>query len=293
MPDGGGDERDRVRVVASPFGAELPGAPTIAIDDLDDPRIEPYCRVRERDLAGRSGLFVAEGDVVVRALLSAGSRFGAHSLLLAEGRGLDIAAMGRQVDPDLPVFVASRTVMDRIVGFPIHRGILALARRGVPESVETVLPSAGREALVVGAVGLSNHDNVGGVFRNAAAFGAGAVLLDSGSCDPLYRKAIRVSVGAVLSVPFARGGSGADLVSTLETAGFTCFALSPSGREPLARVAWPDRTALLVGSEGPGLPCDLLASVRTVRIPVAVGWDSLNVATAAGIALHAVSMRHD
>jgi tRNA G18 (ribose-2'-O)-methylase SpoU len=119
-----------------------------------------------------------------------------------------------------------------------------------------------------------------------AAFGTDAILLDRGSCDPLYRKAIRVSVGASLIVPFARGGTGGDLVDALLAAGFTVMALSPGGAEPLESCRRGRRMALLLGAEGPGLPPEILARARSVRIPMAPGFDSLNVATASGIALH-------
>ncbi|NNC01106.1 RNA methyltransferase, partial [Corallococcus exiguus] len=127
------------------------------------------------------------------------------------------------------------------------------------------LPS---EALVVGLVGLANHDNVGGIFRNAAAFGVDAILLDEQTCDPLYRKAIRVSVGGALVVPFARIGSPSMMVDMLRASGFEVMALSPSGRETLGSVRRAARTALLLGAEGPGLPSELLADSRTIAIPM-------------------------
>jgi tRNA G18 (ribose-2'-O)-methylase SpoU len=141
-------------------------------------------------------------------------------------------------------------------------------------------------ALVVGLVGIANHDNMGGLFRNAAAFGAAGVLLDDSCCDPLYRKAIRVSVGATLLVPTARLAADEDPLPLLERAGFEAVALSPGGAEPLSRLTPPARAALLFGSEGPGLPARLLARTRTVRIPMAGAFDSLNVATTSGIVLH-------
>jgi tRNA G18 (ribose-2'-O)-methylase SpoU len=144
-------------------------------------------------------------------------------------------------------------------------------------------------ALVVGLIGLANHDNVGGIFRNAAAFGVGAVLLDQETCDPLYRKAVRVSVGGALVVPFTRVASAEAMVQGLQAASFDVIALSPSGNEILSRVKPFPRTALLLGAEGPGLPPELLARTRTVSIPMSGGFDSLNVATTSGIALHHLS----
>jgi tRNA G18 (ribose-2'-O)-methylase SpoU len=133
--------------------------------------------------------------------------------------------------------------------------------------------------------GIANHDNVGGIFRNAAAFGADAVLLDRASCDPLYRKAIRVSVGGTLMVPFARL-TDADALDLLTGHGFAALALSPQGAEPLAAVRPAERTAVLLGSEGAGLPRDILERTTTIRIPIAAAFDSLNVATTSGIVLH-------
>jgi tRNA G18 (ribose-2'-O)-methylase SpoU len=257
----------------------------IPITAPDDPRIEPYRAVRERDLAGREQLFVAEGEVVVRVLLRQ-SLFAVQSLLLAENRvpGLDDALVG--LPAGVPVYTAKRAVMDAIVGFPIHRGVLAVARRAPLRPVEELLSGLPERALVVGLVGLANHDNVGGIFRNAAAFGAGAVLLDRETCDPLYRKAIRVSVGGALMIPFTRVASAQAMVEALQTTGFDVISLSPSGREILSQVRPSPRTALLLGAEGPGLPAEVLARTRSVSIPMSGGFDSLNVATTSGIALH-------
>jgi tRNA G18 (ribose-2'-O)-methylase SpoU len=181
--------------------------------------------------------------------------------------------------------------MAAVVGFQIHRGLLAIGRRPEPPSADGLLSALPPRALVLGLVGLANHDNVGGVFRNAAAFGADAVLIDGATCDPLYRKAIRVSVGAALIVPFARAATGAALADLFARHGFETLALSPKGREALSAVVPAPRTALLLGAEGAGLPPALLAGSRTVAIPMAAGFDSLNVATASGIALYHIGVR--
>jgi tRNA G18 (ribose-2'-O)-methylase SpoU len=254
----------------------------------DDPRIEPYRAVRERDLAGREHRFVAEGEVVLRVLLRQ-SRFRVESVLLAENRLAGLGDTLAGLPPEVPVYTANRAVMDAIVGFPIHRGVLAVARRAPLPPVGDLLAGLPEGALVVGLVGLANHDNVGGIFRNAAAFGAGAVLLDRGTCDPLYRKAIRVSVGGALVVPFTRVESAEAMVEALRAAGFEVISLSPRGREALSQVRPSRRTALLLGAEGPGLPADVLARTRSVSIPMSGGFDSLNVATTSGIALHHLS----
>jgi tRNA G18 (ribose-2'-O)-methylase SpoU len=257
----------------------------IAIDGAENPRIEPYRAVRERDLAARQGRFVAEGEVVLRVLLTR-SRFPVESVLVSEKRLPNLWELLKSVPETVPAYVAPQDVLSAIAGFPIHRGVLAMGRRSEPASAAQLLRDLGSCATVLGLVGLTNHDNVGGIFRNAAAFGADAVLLDQTSCDPLYRKAIRVSVGGSLIVPFARAGSGLELVEALLETGFDVIALSPSGPAPLESCQYGPRTALLLGAEGPGLPAEVLRRARTVRIPMAPRFDSLNVATASGFALY-------
>lgn len=261
----------------------------LPVTDAGDPRIADYRDVRERDLVGRQGRFMAEGEVVLRLLASRLGAPGSHrllSLLLSEAQAARLQDVIAALPEDVPVYVAGQKVMDAVVGFPIHRGILALgAARPLPEP-GALLDSLGGRALVVAALGLTNHDNMGGIFRNAAAFGADAVILDAASCDPLYRKAIRVSVGASLVVPFARVPDAGALLELLALRGFEVVALSPSGEEVLSRLARPPRVAAVFGTEGPGLPAELMARVRTVAIPMAAGFDSLNVATTSGIVLH-------
>lgn len=257
----------------------------IRIDDPNDERIAGYRDIRERDLVGREGRFVAEGKVVLAALFAA-RRFEAESVLVLENRLEGLAETLKAAPADLPVLVAPAAVMDAIAGFPIHRGILALGRRRAPETLEALLASLPRRATLVVLVGLSNHDNVGAIFRNAAAFGADAVILDEASCDPLYRKAIRVSVGAALKVPFVRGGDAAQIVEAVQRHGFEPLALSPAGAEDIRAVRRPERIALVLGTEGTGLPAGLLAGMRTACIAMAPGFDSLNVAAASAIALH-------
>lgn len=257
----------------------------IPIQDADDPRIAAYRAVRERDIAGRDGGFIVEGEVVLRTALRCG-RHPIDSVLLAERRAEKLGQALQDLPTGAPVYVAPQAVLDLIVGFPIHRGVLAHGRRAPAVPVPALLGGLGPRALVLALFGIGNHDNMGGAFRNAAAFGADAVLLDPECCDPLYRKAIRVSVGAALAVRFARFGQAEDPIAALTAAGLQPIALSPRGETPLSRLAPPARAALLLGSEGPGLPEALLARCRTVSIPMAPGFDSLNVATTAGIALH-------
>ena len=255
----------------------------IAIDDPADPRIEAYRDIRERDLVGRRGLFIAEGETVLRVLASQG-RHRPLSVLIAPKRRLKLEPILQTLPDDLPVYLADQPVLDAIAGFELHRGILALAERAPAVAADDLLAGLGARALVLALAGIGNHDNMGGLFRNAAAFGVDAVLLDATCCDPLYRKAIRVSVGGVLATPYATVAG--DMVETLVRHGFDPVALSPSGEQALHRLAPPARAALLLGAEGPGLPAEMMARCRTVSIPMAGGFDSLNVATTSGIALH-------
>jgi tRNA G18 (ribose-2'-O)-methylase SpoU len=257
----------------------------VRIEDPADPRVAGYLQVRERDLVGREGLFVAEGEVVLR-VLARSATCELVSLLLAEKRAAGLADVLDALPPEIPVYVAGQAVMDAVVGFPIHRGILALGRRRTVPSVDELLAGLGPEALVPVLCGIGNHDNMGGLFRNAAAFGAAAVLIDSDCCDPLYRKAIRVSVGAAVSTPFARLPPGEDVLALLARHRVQAVALSPAGEIDLAALRREPRMAVLLGAEGPGLDAALLARARSVRIPMATGFDSLNVAVTAGIVLH-------
>ena len=260
----------------------------IRIERPDDPRVEAYISLRERDLTGgHGGRFIVEGKVTLETLLRR-SRFQAESLFLCETRLAPLAAILEHVPEDVPVYVAAQGVMDAVAGFPMHRGVLACGRKGAPLAAQDILHTDGPSTALLLSE-LSNHDNVGACFRNAAAFGADAVLLDAASCDPLYRKAIRVSSGAALWVPFSQGGTGAQLIAAAEAANYEVWALTPRrDAEPLPALKVPERVALLMGAEGPGLPAEMIARARPVRIPMADGFDSVNVATAAAIALSAV-----
>jgi tRNA G18 (ribose-2'-O)-methylase SpoU len=277
---------------------------------LASTELEPYVRLRDRDLAGRTdGLFVAEGEVVVRVLASSRqTRFRVRSLLVEQRRVETLRDVLEGLGDDVPVYVVAQDVMNDVVGFAIHRGILALGERGAPLAAESLLAGNGTgtgagtgagagpgAALAIGLVGLTNHDNVGSVFRNAAAFGARGVLLDTATCDPLYRKSIRVSVGGALVVPFARCASDQEMLDTIERCGWEALSLSARGEELLDRVvATPPLRGgspgggrvLLMGTEGDGLPDDVLARTRRVRIDMTPALDSLNVAVASGIALY-------
>ncbi len=259
----------------------------VFIASPNDPRVADYTAIRERDLTGRAGKFIIEGKVTLGILL-ARSRFAAASLFLCETRLEPLAELLAQVPGDVPVYVAPQSVMDEVAGFSVHRGVLACAHKGVGLELAAVVrpePDFRRDVVVV-LNQISNHDNVGAAFRNAAAFGACGVVLDAGSCDPLYRKAIRVSAGATLWLPFHHGGTGATHIAALEAAGYSIWAMTPRAEAtPLAELAVPDRLAIVLGAEGAGLPDDIISVATPVRIPMSAGFDSLNVATAGAVAL--------
>jgi tRNA G18 (ribose-2'-O)-methylase SpoU len=282
--------------------------PPVRIADADDPRIAAYRDVRDADLKRRSGECMAEGRLVVDLVLRGSTRVRARSVLVTEPAlaaiepALEVArASAERESGDVPpVFVATRAVMDAIVGFPIHRGCLAACARPAPMRVDELVELAnvgesggerGGPALFVGLEGIANHDNVGSIFRSAAAFGVAGVALCARSCDPLYRKAIRVSMGHSLRLPFARAEAGENLAQALAAAGATTAALvTDADATPIDRAGelldGCDRLALLVGAEGSGLARRTVAAcAHRLRIAMAPGVDSLNVGVAAAIAL--------
>lgn len=252
------------------------------VTDPADPRLADFRDLsaadRRPDRPGGRGLVIAEGVPVVRRLLA--SPYPLRAVLGVPGRLAALAADLAGVDA--PVYQASADVMAETVGFHLTRGVLASADRAPEPAADDLLADA-RRVLV--PEGVNDHENLGALFRNAAALGVEGVLLGPRCADPLYRRSVRVSMGHVLRVPFARLASWA----ALRAAGFTVLALTPHPPAvPLSTVdpAVP-RAALLVGSEGPGLTAEALAAADLrVRIPMAGGVDSLNVATAAAIAMH-------
>ncbi len=182
-------------------------------------------------------------------------------------------------------------MLDAIAGFPLHRGILALGEKPSPASLDALIAGMGADATVILACGIGNHDNMGGIFRNAAAFGADAVLLDQRCCDPFYRKAIRVSVGAALRTPMATGLEPVPVIEALKGAGFRVLAMTPSATLSLDQAPTGGRVAIVLGPEGPGLDSEVIARCEPVGIRMSGGFDSLNVAVAGAIALHHFARR--
>ncbi len=265
-----------------------PVATITTVVDPADPRVEDYRDLtaadRRPDRPGGRGLVIAEGVVVVRRLLD--SPYPVRSVLGVPRRldelGLDLAGL------DVPAFAIDAATMADVVGFHLNRGVLAVADRAVTPDLPALLGSARLLAVIEG---VNDHENLGALFRNAAALGVDAVLLGPRCSDPLYRRSVRVSMGHVLRVPFVElPEPWPASLELLHAAGLQTVALTPApDAEPLASAGLTgERVALLLGAEGPGLTDDALAAAqRRVRIPMAPGVDSLNVATAAAVAFHA------
>jgi tRNA G18 (ribose-2'-O)-methylase SpoU len=288
--------------------------PLVKVSDPYDPRLESYRDLN--DPAGRiqrdsdQSVFVVEGRLAVERLLR--SRYTVCSLLVDDHQ---VTAAGELVMATrargAPVYVGPAPVVTATVGFALHRGVVAIARRPPPTDAHELLADVVRSSdpersppVIAILEGLNDHQNIGALFRNAAAFGVAAVLLDPTCADPLYRRSIRVSVGHILHVPFARLVPWPTGLSDVRAAGFVVASLTPrppadsaTGCASLAELkaqmsgsAHPVGVALLFGAEGPGLSQAAVAeSDLVVAIPMADGVDSLNVATAAAVAFHALA----
>lgn len=258
------------------------------LQSLDDPRLADYQHLREpsRRMAveRERGIFTLEGALSVEALLA--SRCTTRSVLVAAEHAEKMAA---RFGPEVPLLSLPAASMTELTGVHFHRGVLAVAERPALPTVADLVAAA---RTIVVLEGVNDHENIGAVFRNAAAFGVDAVVLDPTSADPLYRRSTRVSLGHVLRVPFARAATWPEALEQIRAAGIATLALTPSAdavalAEVVARP--PERLALLLGAEGPGLTAPALAAVDLrVRIPMEPGVDSVNVATAAAIALSAL-----
>jgi tRNA G18 (ribose-2'-O)-methylase SpoU len=271
--------------------------PVLSIDDPGDPRLADYRGIPDPELARTRGVFVAEGRLVVGRLLQ--SRFVTRSVMVTPST-LGSVAAALEGRPCSPVFVVPQDVMNTVAGFNIHRGCLAIGERPAPTPWEVLagdarscrpsgLPASGGCLVALERVG--NADNVGATFRAVAAFGAAGVLLDPACADPLYRKAVRTSMGAALQVPFATDVPWADALAGLRRDGWTVLGLTPdTGAAPAREVLTLARgtpVVLVLGHEGDGISTATAgACTHLARIPMSADVDSLNVAMAAGIALY-------
>jgi tRNA G18 (ribose-2'-O)-methylase SpoU len=260
----------------------------IDVADPADPRLDDFRDLnsvdRRPDLPSGKGLVIAEGVLVVQRMLA--SRFRPRAMLGTDRR---LAELGDDlVGVDAPYFRVDAGVMAEVVGFHLNRGVLASASRPPELSVAQVLDGARTVAVLEG---VNDHENLGSIFRNAAGLAVDAVIFGIGCADPLYRRAVRVSMGHVLLVPYAWAESWLNDLRILRDKGFRLLALTPDPAagtlaDAMAEVA-EDKVALMVGAEGPGLTESAMrASDMRVRIPMSRGTDSLNVATAAALAFY-------
>jgi tRNA G18 (ribose-2'-O)-methylase SpoU len=268
-------------------------AELIEIADPRDPRLGDYVDLRDvslrKSLESQHGLFIAEGEKVVRRAVEAG--YDVRSFLMAP-RWLDGLRDVLVVACDVPCYVVSEEVAEQVTGFHVHRGAVASMRRKPLPSFDDVLSHADSVLVLEDIV---DHTNVGAVFRSAAALGVGAVLLSPRCADPLYRRSVKVAMGAVFAIPFARLDDWYDGIDQLRRRGFTTVALTPASDsvalESAVRCDGP--VALLLGSEGHGLSQRWLTSADVrARIPMAAGVDSLNIAAAAAISCYLLAGRH-
>ena len=265
-----------------------------AVEAPDDPRVADYVGLtdgaRRMKHEPGAGFFIAEGEKVIARTAVAG--YPPRSLLVSPSRLADLMPAVEALD--CPVYVASYDVLQAVTGFHVHRGALASFGRLPLRSAADVLAQA-RRVVVMETV--TNHTNLGAVFRSAAALGMDAVLLSPNSCDPLYRRTVRVSMGQVFSVPYAYLERWPEGIDEVRAAGFRVLALTPdAGATDLGELAvGPDeRVALVFGAEGPGLTEEVMAaSDERVRIPMSGGVDSLNVGSAAAVAFWVLGRRPD
>jgi tRNA G18 (ribose-2'-O)-methylase SpoU len=255
----------------------------IPITSLDDMRLSAYRHLADPDQLLDLGLFVAEGRLVVRRLIDL-QHWAIESILLTQPAADSLADILPKTTA--PIYLADQEVMNGVAGFNIHRGCLAIVRRPETPSLDRI--TAGPLSRVLVLEGVNNPDNIGGLFRSAAAFGIELVVLGPNSGDPLYRKAVRTSMGATLSLPFAQAPQWPGAISDLRADGFTVVALTPAlSAAPLEEIFPHAKLALLVGSEGSGLTeAAMRAATLRIRIPMTADVDSLNVTTAASIAMY-------
>jgi tRNA G18 (ribose-2'-O)-methylase SpoU len=251
------------------------------ITDPEDPRVADYVDLNDPELRkgveAAAGFFVAESPHVIVNVARAGRRF--RSVLVTPKQQVVLAEVLTTLA--CPVYVAEEAVLRRVVGFNLHRGAVAAVERWPLPDLDAVLAGASRIAVIER---VNDHENLGVLFRNAAALGVDAVILDRESADPLYRRCVRVSIGYACSVPWTRYDDLADIASR----GFALIALTPATDAiRMDRYEWPARSAVIVGAEGHGLSeAALTVADARVRIPMESGVDSLNVATAAAIAFY-------
>ena len=254
-----------------------------SIDSWDDPRLAPYRNMKDKALDREGRRFIAEGEQVVRRLLASG--YQVESVLLSERK----AALASLAPETVPVWMACDAIIERVIGFEFHSGVLAVGVRPAPVSLEQLCIGLPAEALLVVCPNITNVENLGSLIRISAAFGANAMVLGEQCCDPWFRQSVRVSMGTIFRLPIVRSEAIAKDLQTLGSRwNFTRVAsvLDPAAK-PLKTIGRPARLSLLLGNESNGLSAEhvALCDVATT-IPMRLGTDSLNVAIAAGIFLY-------
>jgi tRNA G18 (ribose-2'-O)-methylase SpoU len=282
-PDGG----------TPPAGQNVRVTRLVPVDDAGDPRLADYVGLTDvhlrRSLEAQHGLFVAEGEKVIRRAIGAGYRL--RSILVARPKLATVADLAE--GSEAPVYVVPATVAEQVAGYQVHRGALAAMHRRPLPPVAEVLAAAARIVVLEDIV---DHTNVGAIFRCAAALGVDAIILSPRCADPLYRRAVKVSMGAVFAIPYARLTDWHGGLAELRAAGFRLLALTPDqSATPIEQAEAGQRAGLMLGTEGDGLSSHWLSEAdEAVCIPMsasamAAGVDSLNVVAAAAIACQALA----
>jgi tRNA G18 (ribose-2'-O)-methylase SpoU len=254
------------------------------IDSLDDPRVNPYRLLKDRDVARDGDRFIAEGELVVRRLLQ--SKYSAESVFVAQRRAEEIAPI---VPDSVPLYVAPDELMYQVMGFKFHSGVIACGRRGKRTTLDDVIPNLPKRSTLMICQEVANTENLGGLMRIAAAFGMDALVLGEQSCDPFYRQAIRVSMGTAFSLNLVQSDKLMnDLARLQKDFGFELAAtVIDASAEPLNAAGRGDRLAILFGNEAQGLPESMVRLCdRRITIPMSLGTDSLNVAVSAAVVLY-------
>jgi tRNA G18 (ribose-2'-O)-methylase SpoU len=261
----------------------------ISIDSIEDERLAPFRTLKDRDLARDHGLFIAEGENLLRRLLA--SRLQTHSVFLSDKRADEIAPT---VPTHIPVYVATDEVMRGVIGYKFHSGVIAAGVRPAQVGIDATVPKDRDRLTLVVLPEIANAENLGGLFRIAAGFGVDAMVLGERSADPFLRQCVRVSMGSVFAMPLARS---TDLVADLrrlrdEWQVSRVATVLDEIAEPLHKFVRDDKTAILFGNEAQGLDQESISECdRKLTIPMKLGTDSLNVAVSAGIILHALTQR--
>ena len=268
----------------------------IEVDDPDDPRLDDYCLLNDQAARrNREGdeFFIAEGYVSIDRVIDSGHRL--RSVLVTPSRADRLNERRPEIArDDVPMYVMERAVLGAAVGFDLHRGVVASAVRRPALSVSDVAASPARRIAVL--VGLNDAENVGVIARAARALGIEALVLDPRCTDPYSRRTVRVSMGEVLHLPVARADAWPDGIDVLHAGGFRTWAMTPADDAvdlwSIAPTELPDRLAIVVGAEGPGLDdATMQRATRRVRIPIDPAVDSLNVGHAAAITFAAITRR--